>query len=253
MRASTPPVASRRGGCEPDTARRAATRERLVDAAFDVFAEVGLPAATVEQVAERAGFTRGAFYSNFTSKEELFLALVEKQTFSRIAGLTERLEAMRPHLASHLDEEQLAELLLDVLCWAMSDRRWTIIVDDFRLMALRDHALAADFVQMRDRMVASVRQIIEQALDGTGRVFTVDPNLAVRLLINTYLDSVRDDLLDGVAEDDTGHLRLTLARLVLTLTRTGHEGGGPTVTGQVAAGPVTETAAESSAGAVHPG
>ncbi|MBU4213682.1 MAG: TetR/AcrR family transcriptional regulator [Actinobacteria bacterium] len=223
MRASSLHEATRRGVVEADTARRAATRERLVEAAYDVFAEVGLHAGTVEQIAERAGFTRGAFYSNFASKEELFLALMERETVTRIAGLTGRLDAMRPHLGAALDEEQLAELLLDVLCWAMSDRRWAIIMEDFRLMALRDRELAADFVQMRDEMVSSVRRIIERALDGTGRVFTIDPDLAIRLLISTYLDSVRDDVLAGVADGETRTVRLTIARLVLALTRTEHE------------------------------
>jgi AcrR family transcriptional regulator len=223
MRASSLHEASRRRVGEVDSARRAATRERLVEAAFDVFAEIGLHAATVEQVAERAGFTRGAFYSNFGSKEELFLALMERETKARIVGLVGRLETMRPHLGNPLSEEELAELLLDVLCWAMSDRRWAIIMEDFRLMALRDRDLAADFVALRDEMVSSVRRIVERALDGTGREFTLDPDLAVRLIINTYLEAVRDSVLTGVEDGDSRTVRLTLARLVLALTRTTRE------------------------------
>lgn len=53
------------------------TRERLVAAAAGVFAEVGVGAATVEQVATAAGLTRGAFYSNFSSMEELAAAMLE--------------------------------------------------------------------------------------------------------------------------------------------------------------------------------
>ena len=56
--------------------RREQTRARLLDAAHEVFAEVGMDAASVEMICERAGFTRGAFYSNFESKNELFLALI---------------------------------------------------------------------------------------------------------------------------------------------------------------------------------
>src|SRR6476620_6040810 len=56
--------------------RREATRQKLLDAAAQVFAEVGLDAASVEAICERAGFTRGAFYSNFETKDELFLDLV---------------------------------------------------------------------------------------------------------------------------------------------------------------------------------
>ena len=57
------------------TRRRAQTRQLLLDAALEVFAEDGFGRATVEQVCERAGFTRGAFYSNFSSLDELFLAM----------------------------------------------------------------------------------------------------------------------------------------------------------------------------------
>jgi len=56
---------------------REETRHRLFEAAAGVFAEYGVGAATVEQIASAAGFTRGAFYSNFTSKEELAVAMLE--------------------------------------------------------------------------------------------------------------------------------------------------------------------------------
>ena len=59
----------------PATRSRENTRARLLDAAAQVFAEVGLDGASVEAVCDRAGFTRGAFYSNFESKDELFLML----------------------------------------------------------------------------------------------------------------------------------------------------------------------------------
>src|ERR1700712_1490900 len=55
--------------------RRAETRDKLLAAAADVFAERGFGRATVEEVCERAGFSRGAFYSNFDSLDELFFAL----------------------------------------------------------------------------------------------------------------------------------------------------------------------------------
>ena len=58
-----------------------------MDAAFEVFSEVGIHAASVEMIAERADFTRGAFYSNFDTKEELFLALAERGNNERLALL----------------------------------------------------------------------------------------------------------------------------------------------------------------------
>ena len=52
------------------SSRRQHTRDRLIDAATGLFAEKSIEGASVEEISERAGFTRGAFYSNFDSKEE---------------------------------------------------------------------------------------------------------------------------------------------------------------------------------------
>jgi AcrR family transcriptional regulator len=52
------------------------TRQRLFDAAGRVFESQGIAAASIEAIAEAAGFTRGAFYSNFASKDELIIAML---------------------------------------------------------------------------------------------------------------------------------------------------------------------------------
>src|SRR5918995_5988854 len=70
--------------------RREATRQKLLDAAAQVFAEVGLDAASVEAVCERAGFTRGAFYSNFETKDELFLELAGNVARERVQAVRSR-------------------------------------------------------------------------------------------------------------------------------------------------------------------
>jgi AcrR family transcriptional regulator len=53
------------------------TRQRIFTAAAGVFAELGVAGASIEQIAAAAGFTRGAFYSNFTSKDELAIAMLD--------------------------------------------------------------------------------------------------------------------------------------------------------------------------------
>src|SRR5947208_15460571 len=57
--------------------RRQMTREALVAAAAEVFAKKGFYGASLEEIAEAAGFTRGAIYSNFGSKDELLLAVLD--------------------------------------------------------------------------------------------------------------------------------------------------------------------------------
>jgi AcrR family transcriptional regulator len=69
--------------------RQAQTRERLLDAAERVFLRRGLQGSSVEEIAAEAGFTRGAFYSNFKSKEELFVELLQSRVYRQYAEMVE--------------------------------------------------------------------------------------------------------------------------------------------------------------------
>src|SRR6185437_9931886 len=71
--------------------RRAETVERLLDAALQTFAEIGFAAASVEDICRRGGFTRGAFYSSFRTKDELFAALFTRETDRNLALVEEQL------------------------------------------------------------------------------------------------------------------------------------------------------------------
>ncbi len=68
---------------------RALTRQRLLQAAEEVFSERGFHGASIEEIVERAGYTSGAFYSNFESKEELFLALFDARNAELLQDLQE--------------------------------------------------------------------------------------------------------------------------------------------------------------------
>jgi AcrR family transcriptional regulator len=79
--------------------RRAATRQALLDAGARVFAEHGFARASVEAIAAEAGYTRGAFYSNFDTKEELFAELLQQRVYSVYRDMAERSAAReRPSL-----------------------------------------------------------------------------------------------------------------------------------------------------------
>src|SRR4051794_29366032 len=75
------------------TESKAQTRAALLAAAERVFAAKGFHGATVEDIAEQAGFTRGAFYANFHDKADLLLTLLDEQSRARLAQLGEQLEA----------------------------------------------------------------------------------------------------------------------------------------------------------------
>ena len=65
--------------------KQAQTRSCLMKSAAKVFARRGLQSASIDEVAEDAGYTKGAFYANFKSKEELFLAMLDESFSERIA------------------------------------------------------------------------------------------------------------------------------------------------------------------------
>ena len=67
--------------------RQAETRRALLDAGERVFLRRGLTGSSVEEIAADAGFTRGAFYSNFKSKDELFIELLHARVYDRYAEL----------------------------------------------------------------------------------------------------------------------------------------------------------------------
>ena len=73
--------------------RQAETRRRLLDAAAEVFKRRGLANASVEEISAEAGFTRGAFYSNFDTKEQLFVELLQDRIYASYTELIERLSA----------------------------------------------------------------------------------------------------------------------------------------------------------------
>src|SRR4029079_9282818 len=89
----TPPRGTAPFEPRPPDRRRAMTRQHLLEAAAIVFARNGFPGATLDEVSARAGFTKGAVYSNFKSKDDLFLALLEDRTERQLAVVSDVLEA----------------------------------------------------------------------------------------------------------------------------------------------------------------
>ena len=141
------------------TRSRENTRARLLDAAAQVFAEVGLDGASVEVVCERAGFTRGAFYSNFESKDELFLTLAASVGEERVAAVRARVEEMAADGALSEGCDPI-ELVQDIMDSGEDDRLGVMLMSEIRIRALRDEAFGAAYLAQEREMVASIAQII---------------------------------------------------------------------------------------------
>ncbi len=172
--------------------RREATRAKLLDAAAQVFAEVGLDAASVEAICERAGFTRGAFYSNFETKDELFLELAGRVARSRVDGVRERvalLEREGGALAAGGDPFEIVQQVLDV---SGDDRLAILLMSEIRIHALRDAKLATAFLAQDAEMRASVAQIITD-IGAAGLIsFRLPADDVARLMLTVWeSESVR--------------------------------------------------------------
>jgi AcrR family transcriptional regulator len=93
--------------------RQAQTRAALLQAGADAFVELGFQGASVEEIAHRAGFTRGAFYSNFSSKEQLFAELLQERIFTAYRGLAAEQADRRKRLSLREMGEQNAAMIDD--------------------------------------------------------------------------------------------------------------------------------------------
>ncbi|MBP2476673.1 AcrR family transcriptional regulator [Crossiella equi] len=151
------------------TRRRAETRQRLLDAALAVFAREGFGRSTVEQVCEHAGYTRGAFYSNFASLDELFLAMWEQRSAAMIAEVEAVFE--RAEHDGVRDVRDMVELLLEAV---PLDEGWHRVSAEFTAHALRTPALRRVVTAREEAIAAALTPFVTAGLARLGRV-VLDP------------------------------------------------------------------------------
>jgi len=121
--------------------RTAETRAKLLDVASQLFTEQGFENTQLEQVAIRAGYTRGAIYAHYANKEDLFLDLLREQVKRRFAQLRDVLES----------ESSTAKRLEKFRNWIlhqMTDPPWAILTLEFKLYTLRRPSARAQLQSM---------------------------------------------------------------------------------------------------------
>lgn len=162
------------------TRRREETRGRLLAAAYEVFAEDGFGRATVEKVCERAGFTRGAFYSNFTSLDELFLAMWEQRSAAMVAGVAAALDELATGA-----EPDLGTMVARFERAVPVEEPWYRITAEFTTHALRNPALRRVTAAREEAIVAALVPTVVAALARTGRTVP-DPAALGRALVAVH-------------------------------------------------------------------
>jgi AcrR family transcriptional regulator len=183
--------------------RRAETRERLLQAAARVFARRGYHGASVDEIAEQAGFSTGALYSNFDGKEDLFLAIVEAELHARARELEEAVgrrgtvdERARggAHYWMGFVEREPRTVLLMMEFWAYAVRDPAVrpkVAERFaevRAMLTRLIADAARDLGLELTLPAEQLAIAVDALaDGIARQKLADPDAVPDELLGTAL------------------------------------------------------------------
>ncbi len=138
-----------------------ATRERLIKAAEKAFVRRGFDASSVERIAESAGFSRGAFYSNFRSKDELFVEVlkVKRREFE---------QALEDIMRRKLEPASRLRAVLDWYVNMNLDRDWIAIEAEFTLRALRARSARPPIAKFNRQRMADYTALVAQYFADSG-------------------------------------------------------------------------------------
>jgi AcrR family transcriptional regulator len=125
--------------------RQSNTRAGLVDAAERLFSAQGFDATSLDAVADEAGYTKGAVYSNFASKEDLFFAVYERRVDRYLAGVEQ-------HIAEADDAvEAVLEVIAGIAARRENDDGWLAVFLEFWTHVLRHPEHRARFAEIHAR------------------------------------------------------------------------------------------------------
>jgi AcrR family transcriptional regulator len=135
--------------------QREKTRTCLVEAAAKVFSRRGYDKASLDEVAEEAGFTKGAVYSNFKGKEDLFLATID-------AHFEKRLESVKRVMQEEPDEQGTAHAAgMDFMNQLNADPEYFSLFFEFWAYAQRNPAVKRKFLPRVQRFRSALAEVFE--------------------------------------------------------------------------------------------
>jgi AcrR family transcriptional regulator len=175
--------------------RQAATREALLRAAMSTICEHGIDGASIDRIAAAAGYTKGAFYANFTSKEQLFLVMLD----AKFSDFLTRLEAALREPGDPLDVSRRAsEVFLE---YVRDDPRWPRLYQEFAVHAARNEPFRAEFAVHQRALRAQLADVFARWTDAQGiepalphiDVATMTYFIADGFLLDRIIDPEIDD------------------------------------------------------------
>jgi len=165
--------------------RRELTRTALVDAAAEVFARRGFHGASLDEIAETAGFTRGAIYKNFGSKEDLFYAVGERQNELTLQAFDAQLSG---GAGGMFDVPKLAAMWQDSV-WS-ADVDFLALELEFHLYAIRNPEVRERWVAQRRKNLAMIARFIAEHAEAAGVSLKVPADTLARILLDAS-DGIR--------------------------------------------------------------
>ena len=139
------------------------TNRRLLKSARKVFAREGFEAARLEDITKEAGYTRGAFYAHFRSKEDLFFALLEQQAYEHQGQLQRLLSPLG-------SQEEKLRAIREYYVTKAGDRSWSMLMLEFKLFAARHPRVRPKLAETHRAIRRIFRQDIESLLPSNMRL-----------------------------------------------------------------------------------
>lgn len=174
---------------------RGEVRDRILDAASKVFAAEGFAGATIDSIGQAAGFTKGAVYSNFETKDELFLALLDREFELRGEQIATALESGGDTAAV---ARALSQSVLDSI---HGNADYYVLFVEYWLRALRDPQLRQRLIARRRAAAADQALYIAESTDTvqSGRQLAELAQLVVTINLGIGMEEV---LQPGIIDPD---------------------------------------------------
>jgi AcrR family transcriptional regulator len=173
--------------------RRGETVERLLDAALEAFAEIGFAAVSVEDICRRGGFTRGAFYSSFRTKDELFGALFARETARNLARAEEQLVGIED------EDDPVTAAVERCLSTFRADRTWVLVHTEYALHAARRPEAVAALRRHAEALHGRLTELIETAAARVGIRLTVPADRLAHIVLALHDGVVVREVVGGLA------------------------------------------------------
>lgn len=168
---------------------RPEVRRRLLEAAADEFAERGFAAARLAEIARRAGFTKGAVYSNFESKQDLFAELFAERSLEVAGRVLAEIAGLGVADAAGRGGETIST-------WLVGDPGWALLVLEFGVQAAREPAIAEAYLRER----RSLRRQLEELIGARAAEWGIADRVDARILAITVMALISGLMLEHAVD-----------------------------------------------------